>query len=167
MEIKTIAQYVTIFLSSATGATIIGFIIKAIAIAVASVKEKKHSKLTEADKNDIANKVKTDLFNSLQGSLTLDADAIVDKATNARLSALEQSHNELVKAINQATAYTRATMNAVGDFKTVSTDSKEAIKKLLKEDAVEVKEVADTKLAEIKIESKVAEAKQEVSKVSY
>lgn len=167
MEVQKIVEYVTIFLSSGVGAAIFGAIIRSIALAVSNTKAKKYSKLNEEDKKAIANEVKTELFNSLQGELTLNADAIVDKATNSRLSELEKAYNDIAKAVNLSTQYSRATMNAVGDFKTISEDSRNIIKGLLKEDVAKVEEVADTKLAEIKIESKVAEPKQEVSKVSY
>jgi hypothetical protein len=166
MDVKQIVEYVTIILSSGLGATILGLVIRSIALAVSNAKIKKYSKLNDDDKKAIADEVKKELFNSLQGELTLNADAIVDKATNSRLSELEKAYNDIAKAVNLSTQYSRATMNAVGDFKTISEDSRSLIKELLKEDVAKVEEVADTKLAEIKIESKV-EPKQEVSKVSY
>lgn len=171
MTVKQIVEYVVIFLSSGLGATILGLVIRSIALAVANTKAKKYSKLTEDDKNAIAKKVEDDLFNRIQGTLTLDADAIVDKATNSRLSALEDSYNDIAKAVNLTTEYARATMNAVGDFKTISEDSRTIIKKLLSEDVAKVDEVQPEKVAAIKIETKdtkpqVVEEKA-VSKISY
>lgn len=171
MTVKQIVEYVVIFLSSGLGATILGLVIRSIALAVSNAKIKKYSKLNDEDKKAIANEVKTELFNSLQGTLTLDADAIVDKATNSRLSALEDSYNDIAKAVNLTTEYARATMNAVGDFKTISEDSRTIIKKLLSEDVAKVDEVQPEKVAAIKIETKdtkpqVVEEKA-VSKISY
>lgn len=170
MSVEKIVEYVTIFLSSGVGAAILGAVIRSIALAISNAKQKKYSKLTDADKKAIAEEVKNLLFNSMQSSLTLDANAIVDKATNSRLSALESSYNDIVKAVNQTTAYSRATMNAVGDFKTISEESRSIIKHLLKDDVAEVKEVVDTKVAEIKFEkeeTKEAVAEKTESKVSY
>lgn len=171
MTVEKIVEYVTIFLSSGLGATILGLVIRSIALAVANTKAKKYSKLTEDDKNAIAKKVEDDLFNRIQGTLTLDADAIVDKATNSRLSVLEDSYNDIAKAVNLTTEYARATMNAVGDFKTISEDSRSIIKKLLSEDVAKVDEVQPEQVAAIKIETKdtkpqVVEEKA-VSKISY
>lgn len=171
MTTEKIVEYVTIFLSSGVGAAILGAVIRSIALAISNAKQKKYSKLTDEDREAIAKKVKDDLFNSIQGTLTLDADAIVDKATNSRLSALESSYNDIAKAVNLTTEYARATMNAVGDFKTISEDSRTAIKKLLSESVAKVDEVQPEKVAAIKIETKdtkpqVVEEKA-VSKISY
>lgn len=162
MEIEKIAEYVTIFLSSGVGATILGLVIRSIAIAVSNAKIKKYSKLTDDDKKAIADEIMA----SMKGSLKLDADAMVDKATNSRLSAIESSHNDIVNAINQSLAYSRATMNAVGDFKTISEDSRTAIKELLKEDAKKVEAVKNDTIAEISY-APANEDKQATAKVSY
>lgn len=170
MTTEKIVEYVTIFLSSGVGAAILGAVIRSIALAISNAKQKKYSKLTDEDREAIAKKVKDDLFNSIQGTLTLDADAIVDKATNSRLSALESSYNDIAKAVNLTTEYARATMNAVGDFKTISEDSRTAIKKLLSESVAKVEEVQPEKVAAIKIETKdneVVEETKVVSKISY
>lgn len=170
MTTEKIVEYVTIFLSSGVGAAILGAVIRSIALAISNAKQKKYSKLTDEDRDAIAKKVKDDLFNSIQGTLTLDADAIVDKATNSRLSALESSYNDIAKAVNLTTEYARATMNAVGDFKTISEDSRTAIKKLLSESVAKVEEVQPEKVAAIKIETKdneVVEETKVVSKISY
>jgi len=161
MEVEKIVEYVTIFLSSGVGATILGLVIRSIAVAISNAKIKKYSKLTDDDKRAIAKEI----MDSMQGSLKLDADAMVDKATNARISAIEESHNELVKAVNQSLAYTRATMNAVGDFKTISEDSRTVIKELLKEDAKKVEAVKNETIAEIKYAAPKEE--QAETKVSY
>lgn len=160
MQVEKIVEYVTIFLSSGVGATILGLIISSIAKAISNAKIKKYSKLSDDDKREIAKEI----MNSMQGSLKLDADAMVDKATNARISAIEESHNELVKAVNQSLAYTRATMNAVGDFKTISEDSRTVIKELLKEDAKKVEAVKNESIAEI---SYAAPKEEQEAKVSY
>ena len=170
MTTEKIVEYVTIFLSSGVGAAILGAVIRSIALAISNAKQRKYSKLTDEDREAIAKKVKDDLFNSIQGTLTLDADAIVDKATNSRLSALESSYNDIAKAVNLTTEYARATMNAVGDFKTISEDSRTAIKKLLSESVAKVEEVQPEKVAAIKIETKdneVVEETKVVSKISY
>jgi len=171
MEIEKIVEYVTIFLSSGVGAAILGAVIRSIALAISNAKIKKYNKLTDDDKKAIANEVKEELFNAMQGKLTLDANALVDKATNSRLSAIEKSYNDIAESINLSTAYARATMNAVGDFKTISEDSRTIIKKLLSEDVAKVDEVQPEKVAAIKIETKdtkpqVVEEKA-VSKISY
>ena len=170
MEVEKIVEYVTIFLSSGVGAAILGAVIRSIALAVSNAKVKKYSRLTDDDKKAIANEVKEELFNAMQGKLTLDANALVDKATNSRLSAIEKSYNDIAESINLSTAYARATMNAVGDFKTISEDSRQAIKELLKEDVSKVAVVKDEAVAEIKYETKDQKVEvpvTEVSKVSY
>jgi len=55
--VQTILNYVITFLSTGVGATVITIIIKAIVSAIANVKSKKYSKLTETDKSDIVSRV--------------------------------------------------------------------------------------------------------------
>ncbi len=125
-QIKEIINPIVIFLTSGTGALLIGVVVKAIVAAVATVKSKKAAKLTEADKQDIANK----LLQAMQGGLKVDMDAELDRATNKRMTAMEERLNEFSELMNKVINVSSATMSAVGDFKTISQESREKIKAL-------------------------------------
>lgn len=116
-----------------TGVTII---ITAIVKAVANVKTKKYSKLTDSDKSDIVSEVKEGVLNAIQGGITVDMDAQLDKATAKRITAIEKSQNEIVQAVQTLAEYNKVVLSAIGDFKTISQASKEQIQALLKSKSV-------------------------------
>lgn len=133
--IQTILNYVIGFLSTGVGAAILGAVIKAIVTAIANVKTKKYSKLTEGDKSDIVNEVTSGVLKAIQGGVSVDMDAQLDKATAKRITAVEKSQNEIVEQTNRLMDYQRVVLSAIGDFKTISQYSKEQIQSILKLEA--------------------------------
>ena len=133
--IQTILNYVIGFLSTGVGAAILGAVIKAIVAAIANVKTKKYSKLTEADKTDIVNEVTSGVLKAIQGGVSVDMDAQLDKATAKRITAEERSQNDIVEQTNRLMDYQRVVLSAIGDFKTISQTSKDRIQGILKQDA--------------------------------
>ncbi|MDE6060707.1 MAG: hypothetical protein K2G31_04485 [Clostridia bacterium] len=128
---QTIINAVTIFLSSSVGATVLGAVFKTIINAVTSIKTKKYSKLTEADKDEIAERSANRLYLKIQGGIVVDMDAQIDKATARRITAVEKSQNEIIGKINELMMQQRVELTAIGDFKTISQSSKEQIQGIL------------------------------------
>lgn len=129
--IKEVLNPVIIFLTSGVGATLLGVIIKAIITAVANTKNKKYSKLTETDRAEIAEGTAATVLNAVKGGVNIEADALLDKYTNGRIDALETKYNELIAAANRTQEYMRAVLAAVGDFRTITAESKSRIQTLL------------------------------------
>lgn len=121
-----------------TGVTII---VTAIVKAIANVKTRKYSKLTDADKSAIVNDVKSGVLSAIQGGVTVDMDAQLDKATARRITAVEKSQNEIVEAIAKLAEYQKVVLTAIGDFKTISQSSKEQIRSILKGVSVQLGKV--------------------------
>lgn len=130
--VQTIMNYVITFLSTGVGATVLGLVIKSIVTAIVSVKTKKYSKLTESDKTDIVGEVKNGVLEAIQGGVSVDMDAQLDKATSKRITAVEKSQNDIVGQVNRLMEYQRVVLAAIGDFKTISQASKEQIQSILK-----------------------------------
>lgn len=130
--VQTILNYVITFLSTGVGATVITIIIKAIVVAVANVKSKKYSKLTDSDRAAIVEDVKTGVFEAIKDGVMVDMDAQLDKATAKRITAVEKSQNDIVNAIENMTEHQKVVLSAIGDFKTISQHSKEQIQEILK-----------------------------------
>lgn len=98
--LQTIMNYVITFLSTGVGATVITIIIKAIVSAIAGVKAKKYSKLTDADKTEIVDRVADRMLIAIQDGVSIDVDGMIDRATNKRLTAMEDKSNEFTDAVN-------------------------------------------------------------------
>lgn len=128
---QTIINAVTIFLSSSVGATVLGAVFKTIINAVTSIKTKKYSKLTEADKDEIAERSANRLYLKIQGGIVVDMDAQIDKATARRITAVEKSQNEIIGNMDELMKQQRVVLSAIGDFKTISQSSKEQIQSIL------------------------------------
>lgn len=131
--VQTILNYVITFLSTGVGATVITIVVKAIVSAVANVKSKKYSKLTDGDRDAIVNEVKTGVLEAIKDGVTVDMDAQLDKATARRITAVEKSQNDIVSAMESMSEYQRVVLSAIGDFKTISQHSKEQIQAILKD----------------------------------
>ena len=128
---QTIINAVTIFLSSSVGATVLGAVFKTVINAITSIKTKKYSKLTEADKHEIAELAANSLYAKIHGGVIVDMDAQIDKATSRRITAIEQSQNAIIGQMEQLLGQQRVVLLAIGDFKTISQSSKEQIQGIL------------------------------------
>ena len=128
---KTVIDAVVIFLSSSVGATILGIIGKTVVNAIASVKTKKYSKLTDSDRTLIVAEVKEGVIAAIRGGVSVDMDAQIDKATARRITAVEKSQNEIIAQVSQLMNWMRVVLLAIGDFKTISQPSKEQIQGIL------------------------------------
>ena len=131
MEANQIIDAVTLFLSSAVGTTTVGVIVKSAIEAFKAIKTKKYSKLTEADKREIAELAANSLYAKIQGGVIVDMDAQIDKATSRRITAIEQSQNAIIGQMEQLLGQQRVVLLAIGDFKTISQSSKEQIQGIL------------------------------------
>ena len=168
VTIENIINSVVIFFSSATGAAILGVIVKAIISAIASTKNKKYSKLTAGDRADIANETASTVLEAVKGGVNIEADALLDKYTQGRIDALETKYNELIGAANKTTEYMRAVLSAVGDFRTITLESKTKIQELLKDTAETVEEIKTTPTPTITVSDEaIAAASTRKSSVSY
>lgn len=139
--IKEILNPVIIFLSSSVGATVIGVLIRTVINAVANLKTKKYSRLTVGERESIAGAAADKVLDAVKGGLNIEADALLDKYTNGRVSALEERYNALIESVNTTQKYMRSVLAAVGDFRTISAEHKTDIQSLLKDPPVEVESV--------------------------
>lgn len=164
---QTIINAVLTFLSTGVGATVLGIVIKAIVTAVANVKTRKYSKLTEADREAIVEEVKSGVLQAIHGGVSVDMDAQLDKATARRITAVEKSQNEIVAQTNKLMDYQRTVLAAIGDFKTISQASKERIQGILKDEAATLEKVSVVEQGRIEIKQEAPEIQPVKSSVTY
>lgn len=147
MEMEQILQTITIVASSGIGGIVLGVIAKIIANVIVKKASAKSSKLNEKDKDEIAKKV----LDAIGDGFKVNAQSMLDEYTNKRIASVEEKTNDIVGAVNKVVDYNKAIMSAVGDFKTISPESKNAIQSLLKDEAVAVEEIALPEKPEVKV----------------
>ena len=131
MSTEQIMTYVVAFLSSGVGATVITVIVKSIVNAICTYKTKKVSRLTDSDKKEISKMVVTDVLTAIQGGVNIDAEAMIDKATNKRLTAIEEQFNGIATQMNKLSAILVAEGQVLSEFKTPSLASRETLNAVL------------------------------------
>lgn len=131
MSTEQIMTYVVAFLSSGVGATVITVIVKSIVNAICTYKTKKVSRLTDGDKKEISKMVVTDMLTAIQGGVNIDAEAMIDKATNKRLTAIEEQFNGIATQMNKLSAILVAEGQVLSEFKTPSLASRETLNAVL------------------------------------
>lgn len=164
---QTILNYVITFLSTGVGATVLTIIIKAIVTAVTNVKTKKYSKLTESDKSAIVEQVKDGVLNAIKDGVSVDMDAQIDKATARRITCVERSQNEIVEQVNKLIEYQKTVLSAIGDFKTISPESKERIKEILSQTNKTLERVVEVEVPKVEISADNKVKVKEKTKLSY
>ena len=131
MSTEQIMTYVVAFLSSGVGATVITVIVKSIVNAICTYKTKKVSRLTDGDKKEIAKMVVTDVLTAIQGGVNIDVEAMIDKATNKRLTAIETQFNDIAGQMNKLSDIVVAEGQVLSEFKTPSLGSRELLNAVL------------------------------------
>lgn len=131
MTTEQIMTYVVAFLSSGVGATVITVIVKAIVNAICTYKTKKVSKLNESDKSEIADASAKSVLSAISGGVSIDAEAMIDKATNKRLTAIEEQFNSIATQLNKLSAILVAEGQVLSEFKTPSLASRETLNLVL------------------------------------
>lgn len=131
MSTEQIMTYVVAFLSSGVGATVITVIVKSIVNAICTYKTKKVSRLTDGDKKEISKMVVTDVLTAIQGGVNIDVEAMIDKATNKRLTAIETQFNDIAGQMNKLSAILVAEGQVLSEFKTPSLASRETLNAVL------------------------------------
>ena len=131
MSTEQIMTYVVAFLSSGVGATVITVIVKAIVNAICTYKTKKVSRLTDGDKKEISKMVVTDVLTAIQGGVNIDVEAMIDKATNKRLTAIETQFNDIAGQMNKLSDIVVAEGQVLSEFKTPSLGSRELLNAVL------------------------------------
>lgn len=129
--VQTILNYVITFLSTGVGATVLTIVIKAIVSAVANVKTKKYSKLTEADKTEIVDRVADKMLVAIQDGVRLDVDGMIDRATNKRLTDMESKNNEFTDVMNKVLDIVKAQGNVLCELKTPSQGARGHLQELI------------------------------------
>lgn len=168
VSIETVMTYVVAFLSSSVGATLLTIVIKAIVNAVAGYKTKKVSKLTDGDKDEIANKVTQKVLTAISGGVSIDAEAMIDKATNKRLDAYDAKFNEFSTVINKLYSLGIAQGKVLVDLKTPSLAARENLASAIGESKTEIKHIATPEQPKLSVtlsEEQVTE--KETAAVSY
>ena len=117
---EMILTYVTAFLGSGVGATILATLIRSIATIIGKVKIAKASKLTEQDKKQMVE----EFTKGLENGVTIDMDAQLNKATNKRFDSIEKLLNEVAKEEEENTKTLKLLAEAMSQFKTISSDIK-------------------------------------------
>lgn len=158
---QTILNYVVTFLSTGVGATVLTIVVKAIITAVANVKTKKYSKLTDSDKVAIVDNVRDGVLNAIKDGVSVDMDAQIDKATARRITAVERSQNDIINRMNKVIECQKAMLSAICDFKTISIESKDQIKTLLKHDIEPMEKVVAVEVPKVAVDTPKNETKQE------
>ena len=125
MSTEQIMTYVVAFLSSGVGATVITVIVKSIVNAICTYKTKKVSRLTDGDKKEISKMVVADVLTAIQGGVNIDVEAMIDKATNKRLTAIETQFNDIAGQMNKLSDIVVAEGQVLSEFKTPSLGSRE------------------------------------------
>lgn len=164
---QTILNYVITFLSTGVGATVLTIIIKAIVTAVTNVKTKKYSKLTELDKSAIVEQVKDGVLNAIKDGVSVDMDAQIDRATARRITCVERSQNEIVEQVNRLIEYQKTVLSAIGDFKTISPESKERIKEILSQTNKTIERLVEVEMPKVEVSSDNKVKVKEKTKLSY
>ena len=131
MSTEQIMTYVVAFLSSGVGATVITVIVKSIINAICTYKTKKVSRLTDGDKKEISKMVVTDVLTAIQGGVNIDVEAMIDKATNKRLTAIETQFNDIAGQMNKLSDIVVAEGQVLSEFKTPSLGSRELLNAVL------------------------------------
>ena len=131
MSTEQIMTYVVAFLSSGVGATVITVIVKSIVNAICTYKTKKVSRLTDGDKKEISKMVVTDVLTAIQGGVNIDVEAMIDKATNKRLTAIETQFNDIAGQMNKLSDIVVAEGQVLSEFKTPSLASRETLNAVL------------------------------------
>lgn len=131
MTTEQIMTYVVAFLSSGVGATVITVIVKAIVNAICTYKTKKVSRLNESDKAEIAESAAKSVLAAISGGVNIDAEAMIDKATNKRLTAIEEQFNGIATQMNKLSAILVAEGQVLSEFKTPSLASRETLNAVL------------------------------------
>lgn len=131
MSTEQIMTYVVAFLSSGVGATVITIIVKSIVNAICTYKTKKVSRLTDGDKKEISKMVVTDVLTAIQGGINIDVEAMIDKATNKRLTAIETQFNDIAEQMNKLSDIVVAEGQVLSEFKTPSLGSRELLNAVL------------------------------------
>ena len=131
MSTEQIMTYVVAFLSSGVGATVITVIVKSIVNAICTYKTKKVSRLTDGDKKEISKMVVTDVLTAIQGGVNIDVEAMIDKATNKRLTAIETQFNDIAEQMNKLSDIVVAEGQVLSEFKTPSLGSRELLNAVL------------------------------------
>ena len=131
MSTEQIMTYIVAFLSSGVGATVITVIVKSIVNAICTYKTKKVSRLTDGDKKEISKMVVTDVLTAIQGGVNIDVEAMIDKATNKRLTAIETQFNDIAGQMNKLSDIVVAEGQVLSEFKTPSLGSRELLNAVL------------------------------------
>lgn len=161
--VQTILNYVITFLSTGVGATVITIIIKAIVSAIANVKSKKYSKLTETDKSDIVSRVADKILYTIQDGVQIDTDGMIDRATNKRLTAIENKTNEFTEAVNKVLEIIKAQGSVLCELKTPSQSARGRLQELIESvpKAIDsIPQIEQPKL-QLKQAEKIADAQKE------
>ena len=75
--------------------------------------------------------VVTDVLTAIQGGVNIDVEAMIDKATNKRLTAIETQFNDIAGQMNKLSDIVVAEGQVLSEFKTPSLGSRELLNAVL------------------------------------
>lgn len=113
------------------GGVSIGTIIVVAIRCISAIKIKKHSKLSESDKKEIAKMASDMTLEALKDGIVVDVDGQIDKATNKRISIVENKINAFADSLNSTNEILKAEGNVLCELKTPSLGAREHLQELL------------------------------------
>lgn len=108
----------------------------------------KKSKLTAADKNEIAEKAAQKIADKQAISIDVDMSAEIDKATKKRIAELEDAQNINTRQYKRLSKWFKLIMASISEFRTLSNDNRVALIAAVaeKDEDVEIPEIETPKI---------------------
>lgn len=158
MNNEQLAAYILKWVSAIVGS--LGGVTGVIALVKSLIKSKS-AKMSAKDKNDIAEIAAKRVIEGQNLNIELDISEQIDKATNKRLKAVEDSTNDFIKRINKVIKQQRHIANAVKDFKTISAESRTQLLEDLDEGEEVITELVNPNAAAVELTAKKETAVKE------
>lgn len=165
--IETVMTYVVAFLSSTAGVTMITIIVKAIVNAIFTYKSKKVSKLNDADKAQIANEVTNAVLSAISDGVNINAEAMIDRATNKRLDVMDRKFNEFSELLNKIFSVNIAQGKVLVDLKTPSLSARENLANAIGDNHKEIEQIPVVEQPKLTVTIPAVQETKEATNVSY
>lgn len=165
--VETVMTYVVAFLSSTAGVTMVTIIAKAIVNAICTYKSKKVSKLNDADKAQIANEVTNAVLSAISDGVNINAEAMIDRATNKRLDVMDRKFNEFSELLNKIFSVNIAQGKVLVDLKTPSLSARENLASAIGDNHKEIEQIPVVEQPKLTVTIPAVQETKEATNVSY
>jgi hypothetical protein len=166
METNEIIRQCGIWIASiGGGAVVVNYIAKVILAIINLVIRKKPISLNAADREQISERVADIVSNNMQSGVSVDIDAQIDRATQNRLSLVENKTDEFIRSNNNLKNIVKKLAECIATLKSPDSEKKEALLKAVNEDANDI--VATVNNENVKGIVKILNKHKKEEKVSY